>query len=176
MAKRAQFQGYNKQKAPCAAPVLVDPDLLQSRNGGRRQSRRILAEKRSKRLPEIACRDALQVKDRDQHFEASGAARVGRQDRRREANAPGILSAGPTVAHARLAYRNRADAGHDLPLGQMPVTHDAAAAILCLEIGMLGEERGHFGLEGLHLILQARMFSESMLLVSHNRRLSNTAC
>jgi hypothetical protein len=31
----------------------------------------------------------------------------------------------------------------------MPVTHDAAAAIFRLEIGMLGEERGHFGLDGL---------------------------
>ena len=31
----------------------------------------------------------------------------------------------------------------------MPVTHDAAAAILRLEIGMLGEERSHFGLDGL---------------------------
>jgi hypothetical protein len=31
----------------------------------------------------------------------------------------------------------------------MPVTHQAAAAVLRLEIGVLGKERGHFGLNSL---------------------------
>ena len=30
----------------------------------------------------------------------------------------------------------------------MTVTHQAAAAVVCLEIGVLGEESGHFGFDG----------------------------
>src|SRR6266700_1516167 len=92
--------------------VLVEPDLLQPRDGRGRQARRILAEQRSKRLLEIAGRDALQVKDWDQHLQAAGAPRIGRQDSRREADAPGIILGSATVAHARLAHADRADAGH----------------------------------------------------------------
>src|SRR6266478_124120 len=93
--------------------VLVEPDLLQPRDGRGRQARRILAEQRRKRLLEIAGRDTLQVKDWDQHLQAAGAPRVGRQDRGREADAPGIIGSA-TVAHARLAHADRADAGHYL--------------------------------------------------------------
>jgi hypothetical protein len=42
--------------------VLVEPDLLEPGDSRGRQARRILAEQGSKRLPEIAGRDALQVK------------------------------------------------------------------------------------------------------------------
>src|SRR5216110_891409 len=97
--------------------VLVDPDLLQPRDGRGRQARRILAEQRSKRLLEIAGRDALQVKDWDQHLQAAGAPRIGRQDSRREADAAGIILGSTTVAHARLAHADRADAGHYLSFG-----------------------------------------------------------
>src|SRR5205085_1161273 len=97
--------------------VLVEPDLLQPRDGRGRQARRILAEQRSKRLLEIAGRDALQVKDWDQHLQAAGAPRIGRQDSRREADAPGIILGSTTVAHARLAHADRADAGHYLAFG-----------------------------------------------------------
>src|SRR5438552_3382852 len=97
--------------------VLVDPDLLQPRNSRGRQARRILAEQRSKRLLEIAGRDALQVKDWDQHLQAAGAPRIGRQDSRREADAPGIILGSTTVPHARLAHADRADAGHYLAFG-----------------------------------------------------------
>jgi hypothetical protein len=38
----------------------------------------------------------------------------------RKADAPGILSNGPTVAHRWLAHHNRTVAGHDLPPGRMP--------------------------------------------------------
>src|ERR1700730_1857876 len=93
--------------------VLVEPDLLEPRDGRGRQARRILAEQRRKRLLKIAGRDALQVKDWDQHLQAAGAPRVGRQDRGREADAPGIIGSA-TVAHARLAHADRADAGHYL--------------------------------------------------------------
>src|SRR6266446_2460060 len=51
-------------------PSFVAPDLLQPRDGRGRQARRILAEQGGKRLLEIAGRDALQVKDRDQHLQA----------------------------------------------------------------------------------------------------------
>src|SRR4030081_3339674 len=93
--------------------VLVEPGLLQPRDGRGRQARRILAEQRRKRLLEIAGRDALQVKDWDQHLQAAGAPRVGRQDRGREADAPGIIGSA-TVAHARLTTADPAGAGHYL--------------------------------------------------------------
>src|SRR3954451_3197926 len=75
--------------------VLVEPDLLQPRDGRGRQARRILAEQRSKRLLEIAGRDALQVKDRDQYLQAAGAPRIGRQDSGVKRMRPASSSAAP---------------------------------------------------------------------------------
>jgi hypothetical protein len=77
------------------------------------------------------------------------AAQVGRQDRRREADAGGIVGAGLAVAHTRLADADRADAGHHFAPGQMAVADEPLAAILRLEIGMLGEELGDLGLDSL---------------------------
>ena len=119
--------------------VLVAPDLLQSCDGRGRQARRILAEQRSERLLEIAGRDALQVKDRDQHLQAPRAPCIGRQDRRREADASGIIGSA-TVAHAGLAHADRADAGHHLAFRQVPMPDHAAQASSGLQIDMLGEE------------------------------------
>src|SRR4051794_18923826 len=90
--------------------VLVEPDLLQPRDGRGRQARRILAEQRGKRLLEIAGREALQVKNRDQHLQAAGAPRIGRQDRGREAEVPA------TIISATVAHR-----GWRTPTGPMPV-------------------------------------------------------
>src|SRR5712691_12241072 len=90
--------------------VLVEPDLLQPPDGRGRQARRILTEQCSKRLLEVAGRDALQVKDRDQHLQAPGAPRIRRQDRGCEANAPGIIGS------ATVAQR-----GWRTPTGPMPV-------------------------------------------------------
>jgi len=56
------------------------------------------------------------MQDRDQDLQAPGAARVSRQERGREAD-PFAAIARPAVAHARLAHRDRADAGHDRALG-----------------------------------------------------------
>src|SRR3954452_14435958 len=106
--------------------VLVKPDLLQPRDGRGRQARRILAEHRRKRLLDITGRDAFQVTDWDQHLQAAGAPRIGRQDSRREADAPGIMLGSATVAHARLAHADQADAGHYLAFGLVPVTNHAA--------------------------------------------------
>ena len=47
------------------------------------------------------------------------------------------------VAHARLAHRHGPDAGHDLALRQMPVSHDAPAAV-GLQISGRGQKLGHF--------------------------------
>jgi hypothetical protein len=107
----------------------------------------ILAEQGGKRLLEVAGRDALQVKDRDQHLQAPGAPRIGRQDHRREANALGILGGDPTVAHARLTHTDRPDAGHHLAFWQVPVADHAAQAGSGLQIAMLGQEFGHLGLD-----------------------------
>src|SRR5271157_6390055 len=51
--------------------VFFGPPLLQPRAGRCRQAGRILAEQRRQRLPEVTGRDALQVKDRDQHLQTS---------------------------------------------------------------------------------------------------------
>src|SRR3954463_10695704 len=140
---------FGRQIALAPMLVLVKPDLLQPRDARGRQARRILAEQRSKRLLEIARRDSLQVKDWDQYLQAAGAPRIGRQDSRREADAPGIILGSATVAHARLAHADRADAGHYLAFGQVPVTNHAAQTSSGLQIDMLGEEFRHLGLDRL---------------------------
>jgi len=99
----------------------------------------------TERLLEVAGGDALQVEDRDQHFEALRAPGVGRQNGRTEPN-PLTMSALP-VAHARLAHGHRSDAGHDLTLGQMPVTHDALVARLGLMIGISPQGVSDFRLD-----------------------------
>ena len=128
--------------------VLVAPDFLQPSNSRGRQARCILAEQRSKRLLEIAGRDALQVKDRDQHLQAPRAPRIGRQDRGCEADALAIIGSA-TVAHAGLAHADRADPGHHLACRQVPVPDHAAQAGSGLQIDMLGEKCRHLGLDRL---------------------------
>jgi hypothetical protein len=44
------------------------------------------------------------------------------------------------IAHAWLAHGHRSDAGHDLALGQMPVTHDALVARPGIEIRISPQE------------------------------------
>jgi hypothetical protein len=127
--------------------VFVDPGLLLPRNARSRQSAGILAEQRTKRLLEVAGGDALQVEDRDQHFEALRAPSVGRQNGRTEPN-PFTIDGLP-VAYARLAHGHRSDAGHDLALGQMPMTHDALVPSRGLEVGMPPQEVSDFRLDGL---------------------------
>jgi hypothetical protein len=60
---------------------------------------------------------------------------------------PGSSTA--AIAYTRLANRNRTDTGHDLTLGQMAVAHNALAAVLGLEISMLGKKIRDLGLYGL---------------------------
>ena len=48
-----------------------------------------------------------------------------------------------------LAHDNRADAGHDLALGQVPMANNALMAGLGLEFGMAAKELGDLGLDGL---------------------------
>src|SRR3954464_5345536 len=84
----------------------------------------------------------------NQHLQAARAPRVGRQDRGREADAAGIIGCA-TVAYARLAYADRANAGHHLAFRQVPVTNYAMQASSGLQIDMLGEEFGHLGLDRL---------------------------
>src|SRR5262249_29438432 len=54
----------------------------------------------------------------------SGAPRVGRQDRGREADVPSIIGRA-TVAQAGLTHADRADAGHHLAFRQVPVPDHA---------------------------------------------------
>ena len=90
---------------------------------------------------------AFQIEDRDQHFEALRSARVGRQNRRRKADA---LPAVGGVANSGTTHGHRTDAGHDLALGQMPMAHQPAVAIIGQLIGMTAEEARNLGLHGMH--------------------------
>ena len=60
-----------------------------------------------------------------------------------------ILSPSLAVADTRLAHRDRADAGHDLALGQMTVAHNALVTIFGLQIAMLGKKVRHLCLNGM---------------------------
>jgi hypothetical protein len=80
----------------------------------------------SKAASAVARGYALQVKDRDQHLEALRSARIGRQNRRRKADAR--LALADTVANPGRAHANRTDTGHDLALGQMPMANQPLLA------------------------------------------------
>src|SRR5438309_4295380 len=112
---------FGREIALAPARVLFGPGLLEASNGRGREPAGVPAEQCNQRVLEVAARDALEVEDRDQHLQALRPARVGRQNRRRKADALATFAA--AVTHARAARRYRTDAGHDLALGQMPVTH-----------------------------------------------------
>src|SRR4029077_7056464 len=102
---------FRREIALAPARIFLRPGLLEPPDSRGRQAAGILAEQRDQRLLEIAGGDALEVEDRDQHFEALRTARVGRQNRRREADALAALT--DTVAHARTAHGDCTDAGGD---------------------------------------------------------------
>src|SRR5438876_1416386 len=135
-----------RQIAPLPRGVFVEPTVLQPADGGCRQPGSILAEQRRQCLGEVAGRDTLQVKDRQQRLDRLRPAHVGWQDRRREPDASGIGGGGLAVAHPRLADGDRADTGHHLALRQMTVADDALVAVPGLQIGMLAEKVRYLGL------------------------------
>src|SRR4029078_12114025 len=127
------------------ARMLLRPGLLEPSDGGRRQPAGILAEQRGQHPLELAGGNPLEVEDRDQHLEALRPARVGRQNRRREADA--LQAFANAITHARAAHSAGADAGHDPPLGQMPVTDQPLAAVLGQLVSMTGEQGCSLGLD-----------------------------
>jgi hypothetical protein len=138
-----------RQIALLPGGVLVEPAILQAADGGCRQTGSILAEQRSQRLGEVAGRDTLQVKDRQQRLDRLRAAHVGWQDRRREPDAAGIGGVRLAIAHTRLADGDRTDTGHHLALRQVTVADDALMAVRGLQIGMLAEKVRNLGLDRL---------------------------
>ena len=88
-----------------------------------RQPASVVAEPRDQRLVEVAGRDALQVEDRDQHFEALRLARVGRQiaDEKRMRSDPS-LTRSRTPDSARQPDRCRI-------IGRMLAANSAACAL-----------------------------------------------
>lgn len=54
-----------------------------------------------------------------------------------------------TVAHARAAYGDRINAGHDLALGQVPVANQPCPPIVGQLVGMAGKQGGNPGLDRL---------------------------
>src|SRR5215470_913181 len=140
---------FRRQIALLPSLVLVEPAVLEANDGGWRQPRRVLAQQGRKRFGEIAGRDALQVEDRQQRLDRLRAPQVGRQDRRCKANAAGIASRSLAIAHTGLADRDRADTCQHHALRQMAVAHNALAAVLALEISMLGEKIRDLGLDRL---------------------------
>src|SRR3954466_15340439 len=101
------------------ARMLRRPGLLEPSDGSsRRQPAGIVAEQRGQRLLELAGGDPLEVEDRDQHLEALRPARVGRQNRRREADA--LRAFANAITHARAAHSDRADAVMTSRWGRCP--------------------------------------------------------
>src|ERR1700716_963182 len=127
--------------------MLLRPGLLEPSDGRGREPAGVLAEQCDQRLLEVTGGDTLEVEDRDQPLEAFRPAGVGRQNRRRKADA--LRAFANTIAHARAAHRHRTDAGHDLTLGQMSVAHQPLAAVVGLLVGMAAEQSRHFCLDGL---------------------------
>jgi len=105
-----------------------------------------LAWQRRQRLGEVAGRDTLQVKDRQQRLDRFGPAHVRRQDRRREPDAIGVGCVRLAIAHTRLADGDRTDTGHHLALRQVTVADDALLTVRGLQIGMLAEKVCNLGL------------------------------
>src|SRR6201987_5180913 len=128
------------------ARMLLRPGLLEPSDGRGREPASVLAEQRDQCLIEVAGRDALQVEDRDQHFEALRSTRVRRQNRRRKADALGAFA--NTIAHARAAHGDWPDAGHDPPLGQMPGAAQPMAAVVRQLVGMTDEQGCNLALNG----------------------------
>src|SRR5215468_3707229 len=138
---------FGREIAFAPACVLFAPGLLEASNGRGREPAGVPAEQCDQRVFEVAGRDALEVEDREQHLQALRPARVGRQNRRRKADALATFAA--AVTHARAAHRHRTDAGHDLTLGQMSVAHQPPAAIIGELVGMAAEQARNLGLDGL---------------------------
>src|SRR6516162_3869102 len=109
--------------------MFFGPHLLEADDGRCRQTWRVADEGRQHFL-EVAGRDSLQVEDGDQHLKALRSPRVSRQDRWRVSDA--LAFARCTVAHPRLANGDRADAGHDVALWKMAMTHHALMALSVL--------------------------------------------
>src|SRR5262245_34870573 len=76
-----------------------------------------------------------------------GAPHIGRKNRRREADAAGVIGGSFAIAHTGLAYGNRSYACHHLALGQMAVTDNAAVALASLQISISVEEIHNLGLD-----------------------------
>jgi hypothetical protein len=85
----------------------------------------------------------------DFHIQALGPPCVWRQQRRAEVDAFRVAGRRASIANPRLANRQRAQAGQDLALRQVAVTHDASTAVLRVEIDVATQERCHLGLHGL---------------------------
>src|SRR5690349_16605665 len=127
--------------------MLLRPRLLEPPDGRGRQPAGVLAEQCDQGFLKVAGRQALEVEDRDQHFEAFRAARVRRQNRRRKADALRTFTG--TVTYTRAAHGDRTDASHDLALGQMPVAHQPLATVIGQLVGMAGEQDCDLGLRRL---------------------------
>jgi hypothetical protein len=138
---------FGREITLAPARVLFAPSLLEAPNGRGREPAGVPAEQCDQRVLKVAGRDTLEVEDRDQHLQALRPARVGRQNRRRKADAIATFAA--AVTHARAAHGDRADAGHDLTLGQMPVAYQSPAAIIGELIGMAAEQARNLGLDRL---------------------------
>src|SRR5215470_933412 len=126
--------------------MFFGPHLLEADDGRCRQTWRVADEGRQHFL-EVAGRDSLQVEDRDQHLKALRSPRISRQDRGRVSDALAI--ARYTVAHPRLANRDKADAGHDLALWKMAMAYHALMARLGLEVRILCEKLSNLRLDRL---------------------------
>jgi hypothetical protein len=114
--------------------VLGLPSLAQAPHGRGRQAGRIGSQQGSERLLELAGRYALEIEPGQQLLEILRPAQVSRQDRGRETDRR--IGCGIAIPHARPADLDRPDAGLDLPLRGVPVTHQTPATLTIDKVGV----------------------------------------
>jgi hypothetical protein len=131
--------------APLPAPMILLPRAHQATDRGRRQARRVRAQQRRERVPELPGGDALQVQPGQQLLDVPGAPQIGRQDGRGEADARGIT--GATIVHTRPPDLDRSDPRLDLTPRCVAVAHQAPASLVVDQIVMGGEKARHLGLD-----------------------------
>ena len=124
--------------------MLIDPPLLEPRDGVGRQPLGLIPQQRRERLLVISGGDALEVQPRDQLLDAAGALEVGREQ-------AGVEPCAPTAAitHLRHPHRDLADAGLHSALWQVAVAHHRLAPVLQALPGNALQEARQLRLDGL---------------------------
>src|SRR5690606_22310678 len=138
-----------RQVAGLPADIVTLPLLLQAPDRRWRQVRRVATQKRAKRFPEIAGRDAAQVENRYESVEALRATCPFRQERRGEGDAVLAGSFRGSITQLGTLDRHRTNPRLDHPFRPVAMTHHTGAPIGQALLGHGGKKRLGLRLDGL---------------------------